>query len=92
VPLGSLNGYFILRLFPGEVTAFEDFGCDLAVTKPGRRAFAEGLALLTDDDDRLAGEASRPLTMRGGEYSFTNTGAPYFEQNAIAIKVSAPHL
>ena len=44
-----------LRLLPGDMTAFEDFGCDFVVTKPGRRAFAEFLALLADDDRGLAG-------------------------------------
>src|SRR5262249_13947431 len=52
VPLWNLAGGNgrELRLFPGDMTAFEDFGCDVAVTKPGRRAFPEFLALLADDD------------------------------------------
>ena len=31
------------------------------MAKPGGRAFAELLSLVTDDDDRLAGETSRPV-------------------------------
>ena len=31
------------------------------MAKPGGRAFAELLSLVTDDDDGLAGEASRPV-------------------------------
>ena len=31
------------------------------MAKPGGRAFAELLSLVTDDNDRLTGEASRPV-------------------------------
>src|SRR5262249_16903297 len=54
------DGWPVGRL-PGDMAAIENFGSDIAMTKPSGRAFAEFLSLLADDDDGPAVEASCPI-------------------------------
>jgi hypothetical protein len=40
---------------------FKDFGLDATTAQQGSRAFAEFLAFVTNHNDRLAGQARRPV-------------------------------
>ena len=51
----------MVRFLPADMATFEDLGGDVAAPQPGRGAFAELLALVTDHDDGLPRQARRPI-------------------------------
>jgi hypothetical protein len=50
-----------LGFLPADLCTFKDFGRDVAVAEPGRRAFAQLAARVADDNDGLTGETGRPV-------------------------------